>query len=438
MQITHYSNSFISVKTQEEHIVCDPWMGKANTGGWQSFPEYPIDQLASHLSKARFVYLSHLHDDHFHAESLKSLGLLDREFIIKRFRTPIMRNRLKKLGIKVIHELEPFAVYQFGSSDIAVFPQMTSNSSCLEDDIAYDLDTSIAFKANGRVFFNQVDNPLSTADLLQVRDWIDAKLGKIDIACLMSGAAGEYPHLFLGIDHIAEKKRIVDISLDKLMHWLRILGAKYYFPAGGTYIIPGTLSVFESNIAQPTYSEISDLINQLDIPVKMLTLEGGYSVKLYSDSFVTGDKPEVTPIESNIQAAKRMHSGDPYDYEIIDSLPIEEIIEMLSNARINWLYKINLDLIKITQSIRFEIYQDLVIKNKFPVQVFKLGAYQLFESINKDTGDLIIHIDHRALIGCLTRRFIWNGVLGSLCLFERNPNKHFPNDFFSINYLLLD
>ncbi len=349
-----------------------------------------------------------------------------------------MRNRLKKLGVKVIHELEPFAVYQFGSSDIAIFPQMTSNSSCLEDDINYDLDTSIAFKANGTVFFNQVDNPLSTADLLQVRDWIFAKLGKIDIACLMSGAAGEYPQLFLGIDHIAEKKRIVDISLDKLMHWLRSLGAQYYFPAGGTYIIPGKLSIFDSNIAQPTYLEISELINHLGIPVKMLTLEGGYSVKLNSDNFVTSVKPEVTPIEANILAAKRMHKDDPYDYETINTLPIEEIIEMLSKARANWLHKINFDAISITQSIRFEIYQDLVITNNLPDQAFKMGNYQLFESIKKDTGELIIHIDHRALIGCLTRKLIWNGVLGSLCLFERTPNKHFPNDFFSINYLLLD
>lgn len=114
MKITHYSNSFISVRSQDEHIVCDPWMGKANAGGWQSFPEYSINQLARHLSDARWIYISHLHDDHFHPETLKILGLLDRNFIIKRFHAPVIRERLKKLGVTRIHEFDPFTVNRLG------------------------------------------------------------------------------------------------------------------------------------------------------------------------------------------------------------------------------------------------------------------------------------------------------------------------------------
>lgn len=435
MKITHYSNSFISVRSLEDHMVCDPWMGKANTGGWQSFPEYHVNQLATHLSDARFVYLSHLHDDHFHSDTLISLGLIDREFIIKRFQTPVMRDRLKKLGVKVIHELDPFTQIRLGSFDIAIFPQMSSNSSSLEDDVDYDLDTSIAIKCDDKVFFNQVDNPLSTSDLLEVRDWILLHLGELDIVCLMAGAASEYPHLFLGIDQPAEKKRIIDDSLFKLINWLELLQPKYYFPAGGTYIIPGKLSIFLNNIAQPTFKEIDNLITCRNIPVRMLPLEGGKSVLFTLDNIYVSENSEIMPIEANLEAAIEMHKDDSYDYEVLAPTPFENILELLTRARSDWLNRIKSDSIKITQSIRFQIYQDLVIKNGLPDQSLRLGSFQLYETTHDDSGNLIIHIDHRALIGCLTRRFIWNGVLGSLCLYERTPNQYFPNDFFSLNYL---
>jgi UDP-MurNAc hydroxylase len=437
MKITHYSNSFISVRSQGEHFVCDPWMGKANTGGWQSFPEYPVDQLARHLSDARWIYLSHLHDDHFHPPTLKTLGLLDREFVIKRFQAPVIRERLKKMGVKRIHEIDPFTLNRFGPFEAAIFPQMTSNSSGLEDGVNYDLDTSIVFKADGSVFFNQVDNPLSTLDVTKVRDWINEQLGPVDIACLMSGAASEYPQLFLGIDQAGEKQRIVESSLGKLATWLQLLAPKYYFPAGGTYLIPGRLSAFGRNIAQPNFQEICEIIKQFDLHVQPLALEGGYSVDLSAGDPQLLNDPEVIPIETEMQAAIRMHSADCYDYEVVAAPPFVRIVELLDSARENWSKKVQGAELGIVQSIGFEVYSELAVRDGMPDRERWLGSYKLFESSDKKTGDLIIHIDQRALFGCLTRRFVWNGVLGALCLYERIPNRHFPTDFFSLNYLVL-
>ena len=437
MKITHYSNSFISVRSKGEHIVCDPWMGKANTGGWQSFPEYPVDELARHLSDARWVYVSHLHDDHFHPPTLKNLGLLDREFVIKRFQSPVIRERLKRLGVKHIHELSPFTVNQIGPFEVAIFPQMTSNSSGLGDDVNFDMDTSIAFKADEAVFFNQVDNPLSNEDVVLIRNWIIENLGLIDIACLMSGAASEYPQLFLGIDQASEKRRIVQHSLDKLIKWLRVLEPTFYFPAGGTYLIPGWLSIFGKNIAQPSYQEIRERVRNTDLMAQPLALEGGYSIEISNHEPQAKTGPEVMPIQADLQAAIRMHIADPYDYEVEGAPPFGRLVEIMDLAQKNWLQKVKAAPLQITQSIHFEIYSELVVRGGMPDQTRRTGSYQLFQCGDEQHGKLTIHIDQRALHGCLLRRFVWNGVLGSLCLYERNPNKHFPTDFFSINFFAL-
>ena len=47
MKITHYSNSFITVEANGSKLVCDPWVGTANRGGWHSYPEYSEQELAT-------------------------------------------------------------------------------------------------------------------------------------------------------------------------------------------------------------------------------------------------------------------------------------------------------------------------------------------------------------------------------------------------------
>jgi UDP-MurNAc hydroxylase len=417
--------------------VCDPWMGKANNGGWQSFPEYPVGDLAQHLSDARWVYVSHLHDDHLSIKTLQSLGLLDREFIIKKFQKPILRERLKKLGINKIHELEPFTVNQIGPFEITIFPQMTSNSSALNDDVNFDLDTSLLIRAEGCVFFNQVDNPFSTNDILKINEWIVDNYGEIDVACLMCGAASEYPQLFIGINQISEKKRIIDNSLHQIIRWLNILKPKIYFPAGGTYLIPGFLNCFSENIAQPTSNEIEKIIFNSNNKTKFISLEGGYSLETTKDIEPKYLEPEVIAIELNRAAAIKMHSKDIYDYQILDAPPFADLIDTLNTARQNWQIKIDTEKFKISQSITFKIYSNLFINNQLPDQKNLMFKYSLFKTKKSELGELCIHIDQRALFGCLTRKFIWNGVLGALCLHERKPNHHYPTDNFSINYFTI-
>jgi UDP-MurNAc hydroxylase len=437
MKITHFNNSFILVSSQGERIVCDPWVGKANSSGWQSFPEFSDQALRKLLADVRWVYLSHLHDDHFHPDTLRSCGLLDREFIIKRFQSPVLKERLKRLGVTRIHEVDPFTVRQFGPFELSIFPQMTSNSSGLEDDVNYDLDTSIAIKAEGAVFFNQVDNPLSLQDLTRIRDFMSEQLGAIDVACIMSGAASEYPHLFLGIDQAAEKRRIVGRSLTDLGEWLRLLKPRYFFPAGGTYLIPGWMAVYNDNIAQPDSAEISRYVADAGLPVQVCALEGGHFIEIRAGQEAVRTGSDLSPIEVSQQAAVEMHRQDRYHYEELKAPTWPALVSLLDMARDNWSQKVRKDGLTICQGIRFDIYSPLCVYAGYPDTSQRLGTYQLCQPKQADSGALVIHIDHRALFGCLTRRFVWNGVLGTLCLYERSPNRHYPTDVFSINFLAL-
>lgn len=432
MKISHISNSFIVVDSKETRLICDPWVGRANYGGWHSFPEYGKEDLANIVMAADYIYISHIHDDHLDDNFLDFSGIKNKTFLIKNFRHKHLLNKLKLFGIHNIVEVDEFSKVALKDLSVAIFPQMTSTSSGIDDDVNYDMDTSIVISDSKNIFFNQVDNPLSKADFIHIAKWIKKEFGLIDLACLMCGAAGEYPQFFMNINKKEEKERIINNSLAKLLDALDALSPKYYFPAGGTYFIPGKLASFNGGIAQPTFDQITVAIKSASMDVKPLFLEGGHSVELSGDQICIGNL--INPIVGNIAQSIALHELDLYDFEYDQSPNVEKLLEIFILSRNNWLDKVSKDKIRISQNIEFYLYSQLKICDGKPDQDKKLLELQLFKSPHK-LGSLSIHIDIRAFRRCLIRSQIWNGTLGALCLFDRSPNIHYPNDFFAMNFL---
>lgn len=88
MNITHYCNSFISVKFTNDLLFCDPWTGITKDNGWIS---HPIDtSILKKLAKSNYIYISHLHVDHFDEKTLKIINK-NQKIIIKDFKIKILK-----------------------------------------------------------------------------------------------------------------------------------------------------------------------------------------------------------------------------------------------------------------------------------------------------------------------------------------------------------
>ena len=87
MKIKHYTNSFMQVQVGGTKIVIDPWSGFANYGGWCSSPIYSTKDLKNAFNDLTSVYISHLHSDHFHPETLKLIENKDIPIFIKNFKS---------------------------------------------------------------------------------------------------------------------------------------------------------------------------------------------------------------------------------------------------------------------------------------------------------------------------------------------------------------
>ena len=418
----------MKVTSDDFSLVCDPWVGTGNHGGWRSYPEYELEDVVEFIRSCDQVYISHIHSDHFDEHLLSLSNVSDKRFLIKKFSNGVLKKRLGKLGVRDIVELEPFEVFQIkNGSRFSVIPQFGSNQGGYDDQINYDLDTSMVVSDGANVFFNQVDNPLSLQNYREIKAFIAANYGAVDAACFAVGAAGEYPQCFKHIDREAERDRIIAASLESLLMKAQIIEPRYVFPAGGTYFIPGRFSALNAFIAQPEFAAFSKNTPAVSTAVR---LEGGLELDVGTGALARA----IKPVDRTLPEAIAHHKGDAYDYDAEwTDFDLQALEGNSKSASIRYGEKIEKINPAEPWSIRFHLYDDMRFDGALTVDGDPVFTFTL----SHGAGDYVIdiHMDWRAYAMCLLRKLIWNQVLsGSLCLFERTPNVHRPDVLFSLNH----
>ncbi len=97
MQVTSVGHAGFLIQTQAGSILCDPWVNPAYFASWFPFPDNSgLDWGA--LGECDYLYVSHLHKDHFDAENLRAHVNKDAVVLLPDFPVPDLRNELQKLG----------------------------------------------------------------------------------------------------------------------------------------------------------------------------------------------------------------------------------------------------------------------------------------------------------------------------------------------------
>ena len=439
MKITHYNNSFLEVEVSKTSILCDPWIGYAKENAWMSYPIHSDEGIKIiKKSNAKYVYISHLHCDHFSPDTIKFINKKKTKFIIKKFPDARLKNRLAGCGIekKNIIELEDWEKFELSKyMSIAIIPQSQNNSSGISNEINYDLDTSILIldKKTNNLFFNNSDTPLSITNFKKIkRKALNIFKKNIDIMCLPIGAASEYPQCFLNISRNKERSRYNKIALTKVKTILDIVKPKIFFQAGGSYTICGKFSRLSNLIAQPNISEIKKKFSK---KYNFYNIEGGGSI------IADGDKDKI--YEKNIAHNLKSdfinkYKNINYIYKNSNGTNLQTITKDFEEALLNYFNKIK----------RFNIKSGWKI-NLFLFKNIKLNKYN---KINKKNYILKKQISHNikakkfTKLNCffdiglfkflLNRKIPWNvAISGSYILFERKPNMFDPNVTFSLNFL---
>ena len=99
MRITSIGHAGLFIESAAGSIVCDPWFTPAYFGSWVPFPDNTVLDPAP-LGAADYLYVSHLHRDHFDPDWLAAHMNKDATVLLPDYAVPDLREALEDLGFK--------------------------------------------------------------------------------------------------------------------------------------------------------------------------------------------------------------------------------------------------------------------------------------------------------------------------------------------------
>lgn len=431
MKIKHFTNSFMQVQVGSTKIFTDPWSGFANYGGWCSSPTYSNRDLEKAFDNITGLYISHLHSDHFHPETLNLIENKNVPIFIKNFKSKRLLKKIIDNGFSNIIEMSEWKKYKHNDLYLVCIPQIETNSANIENKLDYDLDTSLLAydSSNDILFFHKVDNPLSINSLKKIKFFCEKEFGKIpDVSTITCGAASEWPQCFPQLDRKKAKEEFLNKALEEFSIKVDALGSKYIVPGGGRYLISGRYAGLNNFLAIPTVSQMK---KHLPKGVKILDIEGGGQVDLSTNSINV--KNSTLDLLNDNKISQLLNN--PYDYDNYDK-PIDD--KKYSDAVSRWMSRLSKIDLQPECSISFHLYDKIEIDIKGnPLNVREGGGNRILDLVKKNDleAHLEIHIEEKALSAVINQNFILKQVMsGSLTIQYRRPNIFYPSTMFALAF----
>ena len=269
MKITKLGSATVLIEANNTNILCDPWLiDGAYYGSWCNFP--PIDIKKNDLDNIDYVYVSHIHPDHF---DVRTIQLIDKKvpFIIHSYHKKFLKSNIERLGYKVI-ELEngkemqldkktKISVYAADNCDPKICGRMFG---CISGEIngSMQIDSLCVINDGNHILVNTNDCPYEIAKKTLAE--VKKKYKEIDFLLTGYTSASLYPHCMMSY---SEDKMINGIKKAKMkglnsgLGIIKMLKPKFFMPFAGTYILGGSYYKKNKFIPLPELQDAVEYFN---------------------------------------------------------------------------------------------------------------------------------------------------------------------------------
>ena len=214
MRFTILSHAGLLVEHANLRVVCDPWLvGSCYWRSWWNFPE-PPPEITDDL-RADFVYLSHLHWDHFHGPSLRKLFSPGTPVLVPKVPTRRMVDDLRWLGFDRIVELPH-------GSEYLLAPDFRLRSY----QFGLGVDSGIVFRGGDTTLFNCNDAKFFGMPLQQIR----RDFPKIDFILRSHSSAGPIPYCVQDYARVLPPVMAQTDSAEQFARCALYIGARFAIP----------------------------------------------------------------------------------------------------------------------------------------------------------------------------------------------------------------
>jgi UDP-MurNAc hydroxylase len=221
MRVTFIGHAGLFVETDQGSILCDPWFTPAFHASWFPFPSNRDVDLAS-IAKPDFLFVSHLHFDHFDPEFLSSHVPRGTTVLLPDFPTDHLRRELEDLGFRSFIQTTGGQPLELdGGLRVMINALVTPTDGPLGD-------SGLAVDDGTNRIFNQNDSRPVDIDLL-------SRFGPYDGHFLQFSGGIWYPMVYdfppEEMERLIHAKRTNEMA--RAARYAREVGATHLFPCAG-------------------------------------------------------------------------------------------------------------------------------------------------------------------------------------------------------------
>jgi UDP-MurNAc hydroxylase len=225
VQVTSVGHAGFRIDTAAGSILCDPWVNPAYFASWFPFPDNSeLDWTA--LGEVDYLYVSHLHKDHFDPVNLRAHVNKDAVVLLPDYPVPDLRTELEKLGFHRFFETTDSVKHRVsgpkGDLDVMIIALRAPADGPIGD-------SGLVLSDGETVAFNM--NDARPVDL----DVLEANFGHVDVHMLQYSGAIWYPMVY---DMPARAKSAFGIQkrqrqMDRCRQYIAQVDATWVVPSAG-------------------------------------------------------------------------------------------------------------------------------------------------------------------------------------------------------------
>jgi UDP-MurNAc hydroxylase len=221
VQITGTGHASMRIDTAAGSVLTDPWVNPAYFASWFPFPDNSALDWDS-LGKVDYLYVSHLHRDHFDHEHLKRFIDKKATVLLPNYPTSELEDELREVGFTKFVKTESNEVVELDGGLNIMIQSLTSPT---DGPIG---DSSLWVEHDGVRLLNQ--NDARPTDLVEF-----ARLGHVHAHMLQFSGAIWYPMVYelpeAAKTAFGKQKR--DRQFDRTWRYIDDLKASWVFPIAG-------------------------------------------------------------------------------------------------------------------------------------------------------------------------------------------------------------
>ena len=429
MKIINFGGATAIMEHNGTRILFDPWLDDGIFhGSWYHYPPLAIGVEA--LGRLDYVYISHIHEDHCSAGTIRHINpdaeiiLMDREpnFVLKFLQT-------NGFHFKKIHLIKPRTPVELVPGLIVdmVEPDPSNEMSRL-------IDSALVLKWDNFVIYNANDCQPYGSGLQYLID----TYGKVDFALLPYSGGSGYPSCYLNLsteEKQSEKKRVLDSRIKSFINAVDTLKPTYVLPFADQYVIGGSRADLNAHVSHPPSPGVVETpLREANLSSELLLLNSGQEYDFQQNKKNPDDAYQhKNESDRDIYINTELKTNCLYDHEKFIFNPSVSSERLLRAARNN-LWRIQQ---KLDQYPNYHFYLDTTDKHeRFLVKLDSPDISSVPLTDKLEQPFLRIAVPSGLLIMLLIGHVSWNIADAALFLdYERIPNRYDTTIYALLNYL---